>query len=183
MLKGLLKKVQSFINKFNILHDSFEVGILLKGLNGLLETAGGLFLIFLTPARMHRIAQFLIDQGLSEDPHDFIASHILLFLRNFSIHTRNFAVFYLFSHGLVKVFMVYFLWKRKLWAYPFAIIVLLCFIAIQVYMFIYKPSTWVAALTVFDTVLIFLTLHEYNSIKQEFNKEGGGGKAKTAGSK
>jgi uncharacterized membrane protein len=62
---------------------------------------------------------------------------------------------------------VYLLWRRKLWAYPLAVIVLILFVATQVYMFCYKPSLWIGALTILDILLILLTLNEYRDIKRK----------------
>jgi uncharacterized membrane protein len=38
--------------------------------------------------------------------------------QGFSVGTQNFDVFYLLSHGIVKLFLVAALLKNKLWAYP-----------------------------------------------------------------
>ncbi len=171
-LKKFYNKIKLFSDRINLLHGSFEIGILLKGINGILEVAGGSLLMFLTPDRMKRIANFLIEQGLSEDPKDLIAAYILRMCKSFSLQTQHFAVYYLLSHGIVKVILVFLLWKRKLWAYPLAIIVLFAFVVTQAYMFSYKPSFWVGALTVLDILLIFLTAHEYKSIKASKEKLG-----------
>ena len=175
-IRGIFARIKAFSDRINLLHYSFEIGILLKGINGLIEIIGGSFLIFLTPERMRRITGFLVDSGLSEDPKDRIAAYILNLCRNFSGQTQNFAVYYLLSHGIVKVILVYFLWRRKLWAYPMAVIVLILFVATQVYMFCYKPSLWIGALTILDILLILLTLNEYKNIKATLKLEGSGGK-------
>jgi uncharacterized membrane protein len=59
----------------------FEIGIIAKGLNGAAELVGGLLLLFATPGNIHQLAVVLTQGELSEDPHDFIARHIL--------HTAN----------------------------------------------------------------------------------------------
>ena len=51
----------------------FEVGIILKGLNGLAELVGGLLLLLATPESIRRLAVVLTQGELSEDPHDLIA--------------------------------------------------------------------------------------------------------------
>ncbi len=175
-LKEFFNKIKAFSDRINLLHDSFEIGILLKGINGMLEIVGGGFLIFLTPGRMRNFTNFLIEHGVSEDPKDRIAAYILRMCRDFSVHTQYFAIYYLLSHGIIKVILVYLLWRRRLWAYPLAVVVLFGFVVTQVYMFSYRPSFWVGALTILDVLLIFLTLNEYNSIKKSIKTYSGEGK-------
>jgi uncharacterized membrane protein len=51
----------------------FEIGVILKGLDGVLEAVGGLLLLAVTPATMDRKMVRLTQHELSEDPHDVIA--------------------------------------------------------------------------------------------------------------
>jgi len=55
----------------------FEIGIIAKGLNGVAELIGGLLLLFVSPTRLQHLAGALTQGELSEDPHDFIATHLL----------------------------------------------------------------------------------------------------------
>jgi uncharacterized membrane protein len=52
----------------------FEVGILLKGLDGLLEIDGGIRLLFIKPELVNHLAATLTHHELAEDPHDFLAT-------------------------------------------------------------------------------------------------------------
>jgi uncharacterized membrane protein len=47
----------------------FEVGIVLKGLNGLLELVGGVLLLIVSPAAIKGIVVTLTAGELSENPH------------------------------------------------------------------------------------------------------------------
>ena len=55
----------------------FEVGIILKGLDGLLEIAGGILLLVIRPGYLNHLATLLTQHELAEDPRDFVATHIL----------------------------------------------------------------------------------------------------------
>jgi uncharacterized membrane protein len=112
----------------NIIHRSFEIGILTKGIDGVLEVIGGTLLVFLSPGRLNRLVHLLTQHELSEDPRDMISNYLIRMGSNFSISTQHFGVFYLMSHGLVKIILVILLWKRKLWAYPLAVAFLILFI-------------------------------------------------------
>jgi uncharacterized membrane protein len=53
---------------------TFEVSIVAKGLDGIVELAGGLLLLLVTPATIRHIVSTITQHELSEDPHDVIAS-------------------------------------------------------------------------------------------------------------
>jgi len=50
----------------------FEVGILLKALDGLLEIAGGILLLFIKPELVNHLAATLTQREPAEDPRDFL---------------------------------------------------------------------------------------------------------------
>ena len=85
----------------------FEIGIIAKGLNGAAELVGGLLLLFVTPARIHHLAAVLTQGELSEDPHDFIATHLLHTANGLAGSAVLFGAIYLLTHGLVKVCLLY----------------------------------------------------------------------------
>jgi uncharacterized membrane protein len=62
---------------------------------------------------------------------------------------------------MVKVVLVAALLKNQLWAYPWTIGFLGLFIVYQVYRLSFQPSVGLAALTVFDAVIAWLTYREY----------------------
>ena len=59
------------------LDTTFKVGLVLKGLDGILEVAGGILLLFLSPQAIQHLARVLTAHELSEDPHDLIARYLL----------------------------------------------------------------------------------------------------------
>src|SRR5205823_108966 len=61
----------------DLLDRTFEVGITLKGLDGVLEVVGGLLLLVVSPATINQLVGSLTQHELSQDPHDFIATHLL----------------------------------------------------------------------------------------------------------
>lgn len=139
----------------------FEIGIIAKGLNGIAELIGGLLLLFVTPDRIRHLARVLTEGELSEDPHDFIATHLLHTANGLTGSAVIFGAAYLLLHGAVKVVLVIALLLNKLWAYPCMIIVLLIFIGYQLYRIALQPSAGLIGLTVFDAVIVALTWREY----------------------
>jgi uncharacterized membrane protein len=139
----------------------FEIGIILKGLNGLAELLGGLLLLFVTPADIHHLAATLTQGELSEDPNDVVARYLLHTANGLTGNAVIFGAVYLLVHGAVKVVLVVALLLNKLWAYPSMIIVLLIFIGYQLYRIALDPSVGLIALTVFDALIVVLTWREY----------------------
>lgn len=145
----------------NWLDRVFEIGIIAKGLNGAVELLGGLLLLFVSPAWIHQLAISVTRVELSEDPHDFIATHLLHTTSGLTGNAVLFGSVYLLTHGAVKVVLVVALLLNKLWAYPWMIVVLLVFIGYQLYRISLDPTAGLIALTVFDVVIVLLTWREY----------------------
>ena len=159
----MLEKVVN--SKKKLIHVGFEIGLLFKGIDSVLEIIGGILLHLLNPSRLNKLTIILTQNELSEDPKDIIANALLALSSNFSIDAQSFGVFYLLTHGIIKCIIVLLLWQRKLWAYPFSIVVLVLFIVYQVYRFTITPSLWMIILTFFDLIMIILTYLEYKRMK------------------
>src|SRR5215212_8773639 len=163
----------------NSLDRVFEIGIIAKGVNGAVELLGGLLLLFVSPAWIHHIAVSLTRVELSEDPHDFIATHLLHTTNGLTGNTVLFGAVYLLTHGAVKVVLVVALLLNRLWAYPWMIVVLLLFIGYQLYRIVLSPTAGLVALTVFDIVIVALTWREY--LQQRRDRHVGGSHSVPAG--
>ena len=61
----------------NILHKRFELGILIKAIDSVLEIIGGILLVFLNPNRLNNLVVWLTQHELSEDPRDVIANFMV----------------------------------------------------------------------------------------------------------
>jgi uncharacterized membrane protein len=144
-----------------LLDRSFEIGVALKGLNGAVELVGGVVLLAVSPATINRVAVALTRQELSEDPHDFVATHVLHTAHGLHGSTLAFGAIYLLLHGLVKVVLVTALLLNKLWAYPWMIAFLVVFIGYQLYRIAVRTTAGLVGLTIFDAVVAWLTYREY----------------------
>src|SRR5215469_2203575 len=145
----------------------FEISISLKGLDGLLEVIGGMLLLLLSPAQLTSIITLLTQHELSQDPKDFIATHLLAYAHTLSASVILFAAAYLLVHGIVKVVLVVAVLKGQLWAYPWLIGFLVIFILYQIYRLILHVSVGLIALTLFDCFIVFLTVLEYRKHLQQ----------------
>ena len=150
----------------DVLDRTFEIALILKGLDGLLEFVGGVLLIVVSPATFNRLAKMLTQHELSQDPHDFIAHHLLRLTANLH-NTQTFGAVYLLTHGLVKLVIVVGLFRREHWAYYVAFVFLGGFVIYQLYRLTYAPSAGLALLTVFDIFIIWLTWREYRRMRTD----------------
>jgi uncharacterized membrane protein len=157
---------------------TFEIGMILKGLDGILELVGGLFFLVVSPEAINSLVNWLTQHELSQDPHDFIATHLLHSAQGLTHSTVVFGAAYLVSHGVVKIVLVAAVLKSKLWAYPWMIAFLAIFIVYQVYRMTFAPSVGLVVLTVFDAFIVWLTLREYQRHRA---RRGGGGEHRAVG--
>jgi len=145
----------------DLLDRAFVVGIILKGLDGVLEVVGGLLLLLVSPATIDQISRALTQHELSEDPHDFLATHLLHVTGSLTGSAIRFGAVYLLLHGVVKIALVTALLRDKIWAYPWMIAFLIVFIVYQIYRMTFAFSIGLLGLTIFDVVVVWLTYREY----------------------
>ena len=137
---------------------------MVKGLAGILEVADGILLLFLSPHAIQHLARMLTAHELSEDPHDLIARYLLHATVHLNTGITIFGAIYLLSHGIAKIVLVALVLHDKLWAYPWLIVLLLAFIAYQLYRITAVHfSVGPTLLTIFDAFLVWLTCREYCS--------------------
>ena len=61
----------------SLLDQTFRISITLKGIDGVLEIIGGLIVLWISPRAVNYVVAALTEHELSEDPRDFIATHLL----------------------------------------------------------------------------------------------------------
>jgi uncharacterized membrane protein len=147
-------------SKRDALDKTFDIALILKGLDGLLELVGGILLLVISPETINRFAHSLTQGELAQDPHDFFANHLLHLTANLH-NTQTFGAAYLLSHGVVKIVIVAGLLRREHWAYYVAFVFLGGFVIYQLYRMTYAPTVGLALLTVFDLFIIWLTWREF----------------------
>ena len=153
--------VNSNLNTKAALHVAYLAGIGLKGLDGLLEMAGGAVLLLISRPAIVHLAEFLVQGELSEDPRDFIATHALHAAKNLSPGAQQFVSAYLLVHGAIKVGLVAGLLLRWRRAYPIALLLLTAFIGYQCFRLILFHSALLAAFTAIDIAIVVLIGFEW----------------------
>ena len=146
-------------------HTLFLLSVWSKGIASLIETSGGLLLLVIPQAALKAFVIFLTAPELAEDPTDRVASLLRHLIRELGADTKLFTSAYLIVHGVIKVFLVAGLLRRRLWSYPISLWFLAGFIAYQAYRFFLTHSLWMIALTVVDLIVAFLIWRDYQARK------------------
>jgi len=148
------------------LHRLFDLGVIIKGIDGALEVAGGVMFVLVKPQTLNAMVLFLTAHEISEDPADLVANLLRHSVRHLSSNTTLFAGVYLLGHGFTKLFLVVGLLRGKLWAYPAALWFLAALVVYQLYRILLTHSLALTGLTAFDLVVMSLIWHEYHFRKQ-----------------
>src|ERR1700693_6364714 len=142
------------------LHRLFEPALFVKGAHGALETLGVLLILFVPLRSLDTVVRWLVAHELSES-HDRLADAAEDLLDSLSLDTKLFASIYLVGHGLVKIFLVYALWREKLWAFPAALWFIALFVAYQLYRFTHTHSIALLIFALLDVCVAWFIWCEY----------------------
>jgi uncharacterized membrane protein len=151
----------------NILHNLFEITIFMKGIHGIWEVAVGIMFFFIKTQTVYNVIMAVAGYDIVKDSGHFATNYLMNQANNFSLSTKYFLAWYFLFYGLVNLFLVFFLLKGKLWAYPMAILFFVFFICYQFFRFFRHHSGLLLFFTLFDIFLVFLTWLEYQGIKKE----------------
>jgi uncharacterized membrane protein len=147
-----------------LLHGSFRAGITLKGIDGILEAVGGVFLWFVHASALNRFARISLRHDLPFDRHEFVTNHLFHATEHLAT-ARHFIAIYLVLHGVIKAALVTALWFDAPWAYPLTIAVFSVFSGYQLYRFTHTHSLALLLITILDALIIYLTWWEYRDRK------------------
>ena len=85
--------MKKLLDKANV-HSAFEVSLVFKGAFASAEIMVGLLIYLITPQFVLELIQTITQTGLTEDPRDFVARHLLHAAQDMSISGQHFAAFY-----------------------------------------------------------------------------------------
>lgn len=164
-MEKVLKAANWFQPK-NVFDKVFEYGILIKGIDGLIELCTAVALIFVSPKMLQDLIILATHRELAHDPDDFISNFLIHASHQFTNSGRLFFIIYLSIHAVVKLVSVIGLLRNKLWAYPFALISLSVLTLYQVYDIVFgHGSAVVILLTVLDIAILALIWREYQKVR------------------
>lgn len=150
---------------------AFAIALVLKAIDALGEVAGSLWLLLIDPRWLQGRVAALVVPELREDPHDFVATHILRWATHLKQHAVLFAAIYMLSHGVAKLVVLMEIVRGRLWAYPGLIALTVLFAAYQLYhMTVAGLSAGYLAVTLFDLLIIGLTTVEYVKLRSHHRR-------------
>ncbi len=152
-----------------LLDKFFEASVIVKGVEGVLETLAGFFVLFVGSQSLANWALQISQHELVDDPTDVFANYILHTGQHLASGGTTFLVAYLLVHGLIKLVAVGSLLLNKLWGYPFSMATLGLFMVYQIYEISLRPSTLLIFLTIFDIFLMWLIYREWQQQKAKRN--------------
>ncbi len=146
----------------------YKIGVVVKGFDGVIELAAGLWL-WLAPGSLHALLNTW--QGKALSWHGAIGHHLATSLEktNHELYggVMLMAIIFLLSHGIIKLALVYALMKELLWAYPYALVVLVLFLAAQIIALFQHQSVGMLLLMLLDIVIIWLVWGEWQKLSSK----------------
>jgi uncharacterized membrane protein len=142
-------------------HRLFAVALLLKGFNGLVELAGGVLALFVPLQRVNQLVLWLTASELENHPNDSVAVALAHAAEKLSMGAKLYASFYLLAHGLVKLFLVYSLWRERIWAFPVALSLMAALVCYSIYRFTHTHAIGLLLFAAIDLFIMSVIGREY----------------------
>lgn len=139
----------------------FDLGLILKAVNGALEVVAAVFIVLISPAFVIRLANFATAGELTEDRNDLVAQLLYGIAHSLSVSNHFLVALYLLLHGAIKIILVVGIFKGKRLAYPLFIIALGIFGAYETYLGVLRHEFLLEMLGAFDFLLLILAAYEY----------------------
>lgn len=144
---------------------AYRAGIVLKGVDGLVELATGLALWLVPALPATLLAPLMRTDADDRATRILIAQWAGRLDRDLAGGPHLFVVAFLLAHGLVKIVLVFCLLREYPWVYPYALAVLGLFAAYQLYALIFAPGIGMTVLMLLDLVIIVLVWREWTVLR------------------
>jgi len=153
------------LNKYIIINIGFYGGLVIKGVDALIEFIGGFILIVINHEGLNRLISLIALPELREDPKDIVMNYVITIGQNFSINSQRSVAIYMILHGITKMAVVWVLLTKKMWAYPLAMFVFASFIAYEMYSYMHSQSVLMLIMVILDMVIFVMIILEYKRLK------------------
>ena len=151
----------------------FLYSMIIKAGAAIFEIGTGIASLFLTTNQILYMTRLLVQGELAADPGDFFANYILDLAARWTPGQTNWFLFaYLVGHGVVNVFLVIVLLRKKMWAYPLSLAIFGIFVAYEAWQVFFTHSPLIIAFTIFDLAVIWLISREYRYALRKHNRKG-----------
>jgi len=138
----------------------FKTGIWLKGVNGGLELLGGLLLAVVPESTATRLILAIARFETGPELRDWVLRGITDGIAQVEAES-TFALFYLISHGVIKVFLAVALLRNIRWAAPVALAVFGLLAGIEIVRFALHPSVAMGLIIAIDLFVLGLIFRHW----------------------
>jgi uncharacterized membrane protein len=140
---------------------AYEIGLLIKAMQAFLEIIIGIVLFYINANKVISSILTTLHEELTEQPNNIFYNYLMNNTHQISSTGKYFLVFYLLSHGIIKLIIITGLFLKKKWAYPASIVGLGGLILYQIYHIVINRSAVLSVLTVMDIIILWLIYHEH----------------------
>lgn len=148
---------------------AYKIGVGLKGLDGLFELIVGIALL-ISPSIIHTVLTAIVGHAHKHHGHayHFIGEYVARLDQDLAKSGLVFLIIFLIGHGIIKLVLVYCLFRKITKVYPYALFVLVLFFMYQVYVLVQDPlSLALWFFTILDIVIIWLVYGEWKDLQEE----------------
>lgn len=148
------------------IHVGFEIGLVLKTINSVLEIIGG-FLFLFYPWIIARVVGFVVRGEMAEDPQDIVVKFLIKWMDYSLSNLRVLVGAYLLLIGMAKLGFVIALFKKKLKAYVIYEVILALFVGYQTYRYVIRHELFILIVTLIDLFVMAFVWLEYLRIRKK----------------
>jgi uncharacterized membrane protein len=146
---------------------AFVTAVVIKGFDGLVESAAGLAVAILGTEDIHHLVIQVTAPELDIHPESETV-HLLRHGASALEHAPSrFVIVWLLVHGILKVVLAVELLRGRSWIFPVAAAVVSSFVAYMTYKLVGHYSPWLLAFALFDLVTVVLVLNEWRSYRAQ----------------
>ena len=143
-------------------HLAYVVTIAIKGVDGGLETLGGLVIWITGPQRLYRWVFRITAPELYNGDHVRAVEAVRRGAEHLAVTGAHFVVFYLLVHGVLKMALALVLLRGGgRWIYPVGTAILVGFIIFMAHRLTEQWSNWLLGFALFDAMTLALVLNEW----------------------
>jgi uncharacterized membrane protein len=147
------------------IHLFFAITLCCKAILATLEIVAGVTTFIIPPEQILTFVIWITKHEFEEDPSDLIANALLHSAHAISLGSQRFVALYLLGHGVIKLWLIRGLLKRKIAYFPISILIFSLLVAYQIYRYAHTFSTWLLIFTALDICIIALSWQEFKYLK------------------
>jgi len=144
---------------------AYRFGLWIKALQAFSEVVAGVLFYAINTNKLTTLILDIAHGEIIEAPDSLWSNLLTKSIDQFSLAGKYFIAFYLLSHGVVKLFIIIGLFLEKRWAYPVSVLGFSALILYQTYHYFINYSVALLLLTVMDTIILWLIIHEHRKVK------------------